>query len=47
VESKFAQNIIRPMDDLDDDVLREVCAGLLKSKKVRLRVQEFYEENAQ
>jgi len=45
VESKFAQKIIRPMDDLDDDVLRKVCSGLLKSKKVRLRIQEFYEAN--
>lgn len=47
VEDKCARGIIRPMDDLNDDALRNVCAGLLKSKKARLRIQEFYEENAQ
>jgi len=47
VESKFAHGIIRPLDDLGDDALRKVCAGLLKSNNVRLRVQEFYEDNAQ
>jgi len=46
LENKYARKMIRPMEDLDDEVLRRVCAGLLKSKKVRLRVQEFYEQNA-
>jgi len=45
VENQSARGIICPMDDLDDDVLRKVCAGLLKSKKARIKIQEFYEEN--
>lgn len=45
LEYEYAQKIIRPMADMDGDVLRRICRGLLKSKKTRIKVQEFYEDN--
>ncbi|MDD9800063.1 MAG: hypothetical protein OXU31_07240 [Gammaproteobacteria bacterium] len=45
LEYEYAQRIIRPPADMGDDVLRRICRGLLKSKKTRIKIQEFYEEN--